>query len=53
MSRRRGPTSQPDPVIAAADLVDEQFGAPVVVADEHVDVAVVVQVAERRAAAGL
>ena len=51
--RRSADQPQPDPVVAAADVVDQQPRRAVVVADQHVDVAVVVDVAERRAAADL
>ena len=54
MSRPAGSDQpQAEPVMAVADLVDEQARRPVVVADEHVHVAVVVDVAKRRAAADL
>ena len=52
MSRPAAPAHepQPDPVMAVADLVDQQPRGARAVADEHVGVAVVVDVAERRAA---
>ena len=55
MSRRRLSSDEPqaEPVRAAADVVDQQTRRAVVVADHHVDVAVVVDIAERRAAADL
>ena len=37
-------------MLATADLIDQQLGGTVVVGDDDVDVAVVVDVAERRAA---
>ena len=54
MSRRLlADEPQTDPVVAAADVVDQQPGLAVVVGHQDVHVAVVVDVAERRAAADL
>src|SRR6478752_2403554 len=50
---RRAHEPQPDPVMAVAHLVDQQPRCTRAVADEHVGVAIVVHVAERRAASGL
>ena len=52
-SRSRANQPQPQPVVTLIDAVDEETHGAGAVADEDIGVAVVVDVAEGRAAAGL